>query len=112
VSPYNFVPEVRSELELPPRVEIHSATSVCSQKVRLVFAELDLGFESVVLNLQRGDQFEPGYLALNPETVVPTLVEGGRVTTQSNTIMHTHCELRRWSDPSLVSRTFPHRGAG
>ena len=26
VSPYNFVPEVRKELNLPPKVEIHDAT--------------------------------------------------------------------------------------
>ena len=26
VSPYNFVPEVRNSLELPPKVEIHDAT--------------------------------------------------------------------------------------
>ena len=26
VSPYNFVPEVRKDLDLPPRVEIHDAT--------------------------------------------------------------------------------------
>lgn len=69
----------------------HSLTSVCSQKVRLTLAELDLGFKSRVMDLKKGDQFAPDYLNLNPNAVVPTLVDGTQVVLQSNTIMQYLC---------------------
>lgn len=71
----------------------HSLTSVCSQKVRLTLAELDLGFESRVMDLKKGDQFAPDYLKLNPNAVVPTLMDDAQVVLQSNTIMQHLCAL-------------------
>lgn len=69
------------------RVLYQSGTSVCSQKVRLVLEELGLQWRGVTLNLAQGDQFAPDYQAINPNSVVPTLVEDGRVFVESNTIM-------------------------
>lgn len=71
----------------------HSLTSVCSQKVRLTLAELDIGFESRVMDLKKGDQFAPEYLKLNPNAVVPTLVDGDCVVLHSNEIMRYLCGL-------------------
>ena len=51
----------------------HGRTSVCSLKVRVTLAEKALNFDSRLLTL-RGDQFEPQYLKLNPNAVVPTLI--------------------------------------
>ncbi len=36
----------------------------------------------------RGDQFDPGYMQLNPNAVVPTIVHDGRVVIESTVIMH------------------------
>lgn len=72
----------------------HSLTSVCSQKVRLTLAELGLGFESQVMDLKQGDQFAPAYLNLNPNAVVPTLIDGNHVVLQSHTIMRHLCALK------------------
>jgi glutathione S-transferase len=36
----------------------------------------------------RGDQFDPGYMKLNPNAVVPTLVHDGKVIIESSVIMH------------------------
>lgn len=69
----------------------HSLTSVCSQKVRLALAELGLGFDSRVMDLKKGDQFALDYLHLNPNAVVPTLIDGTLVVLQSNTIMQYLC---------------------
>jgi glutathione S-transferase len=55
----------------------HGRTSVCSLKTRLALAEKGIDFDSKLLTL-RGDQFEPAYMALNPNAVVPTLVHEGR----------------------------------
>jgi hypothetical protein len=37
----------------------HAGPSVCSIKVRLTLAEKDLAWDGKILNLQRGDQFQP-----------------------------------------------------
>ena len=66
----------------------HSGSSVCSQKVRLALAEKGLAWESMDIDMTRGEQFAPDYLALNPEGVVPTLVdEDGFVVRESSVII-------------------------
>ena len=65
----------------------HGRTSVCSIKARLALAEKGIDFASRLMTL-RGDQFEPGYLKLNPNAVVPTLVHDGNVIIESTVVMH------------------------
>ena len=65
----------------------HAPTSVCSQKVRVGLALMGLRYDSVLLNLGAGDQFRPAYLALNPDAVVPTLVDDGLVVVESSLIL-------------------------
>ena len=65
----------------------HGTTSVCSQKVRLALEEIGLDYDSRLLDLQKGDQFAPDYVALNPEAVVPTLVDDGLVVVESSLIL-------------------------
>lgn len=50
--------------------------SQASYRVRIALALKGLDAELVTLDLLKGDQFADGYRALNPEMVVPTLVEG------------------------------------
>lgn len=64
----------------------HANISTCSQKVRLALAEKGVKYESVVLNLRAGDQYDPGYRKLNANAVVPTLVNGEDVITESTVI--------------------------
>jgi glutathione S-transferase len=65
----------------------HGRTSVCSVKVRLALAEKGVAFDSRILTL-RGDQFEPEYLKLNPNAVVPTLVHVRNILVESTVIAH------------------------
>ena len=65
----------------------HSVESTCSQKVRFVLAEKKLEWKETWLNLRKGEQFDPGYLKLNPKAVVPTLVHDGRVVRESTVIV-------------------------
>jgi glutathione S-transferase len=65
----------------------HGRTSVCSIKARLALAEKGMRFDSQLITL-RGDQFDPGYMKLNPNAVVPTIVHDGRVVVESTVIMH------------------------
>ena len=65
----------------------HNDMSSCSQKVRLGLAEKHLDWGSEHLSLRDGDQYEPAYLALNPNGVVPTLVDDGHVIIESQVIL-------------------------
>ena len=64
----------------------HSDTAVCAAKVRITLAEKQLPFEGRLMDLQKGDQFKPDYLALNPNGVVPTLIHDGDVLIESTVI--------------------------
>ena len=57
----------------------NAAQSTCSQRVRFVLNAKGLAFEEKKLDLLAGDQLKPDYLALNPNGVVPTLVDDGEV---------------------------------
>ncbi len=50
--------------------------SQASYRVRIALALKGLDAELVTLDLLKGDQFAQAYRALNPEMVVPTLVDG------------------------------------
>lgn len=65
----------------------HNAMSSCSQKVRVALAEKGIAFDSQLLDLQRGDQFTPAYLKLNPSALVPTLEHQGRSYVESTLII-------------------------
>jgi glutathione S-transferase len=77
----------------------HSEMSVCAAKVRIVLAEKKVEWTGVVLNLRGGDAQKPEYLKLNPNAVVPTIVQDGRPLIESTVI----CEYLddRWPDPPL-----------
>jgi len=61
--------------------------SVAAQKVRLVLAEKGLPWRSTYVDLRNGDVMKPGYLALNPLGVVPTLEHDGAVIRESGIII-------------------------
>jgi glutathione S-transferase len=65
----------------------HSINSVCAQKVRIVLHEKGLDCVEHMMTLQ-GDQFDPSYLKLNPNAVVPTLVHDGRPVIESSVILY------------------------
>jgi glutathione S-transferase len=71
----------------------HGQTSTCSSKVRIVLAEKGLTWTGKVLDLHRGDQFDPGYLALNPKAVVPTLMVDGAPVIESGLILQLADEI-------------------
>ncbi len=65
----------------------HGWRSSASRRVRLCLAEKGLDYESRLVDMIRGDQHSPEYLAMNPNGVVPCLVlEDGRVLYESSVI--------------------------
>ena len=65
----------------------HNINSVCAQKVRIALIEKGLDVKEHLLTL-RGDQFDPAYLKLNPNGVVPTLVHDGNTIIESSLILY------------------------
>ena len=61
--------------------------STCSQRVRYLLHAKGLAFAEHRLDLFRGDQLKPDYLAINPNGVVPALVHDGRTVIDSAVIM-------------------------
>jgi glutathione S-transferase len=63
------------------------ANSVNVQKVLWCLRELDLAYERIDAGMAFGRNTEADYLAMNPNARVPTLVDGGFVLWESNSIM-------------------------
>ena len=78
----------------------HSTTSVCAIKVRLTLAEKELDYDGELLNLREGEQHKPGYVKLNPNHVVPTLIHDGKAIIESTLIVEYLDET--FTDPPLM----------
>ena len=70
----------------------HGGFSVCSAKVRVGLAEKNSAWESFPIDLVAGEQFDPNYLKINRNGVVPSLIDDGTVITESSIILeHIDC---------------------
>jgi glutathione S-transferase len=64
----------------------YSWYSICSEKVLICLFEKELSFEGHHIDLFDFDQVAPAYLAVNPNGVVPTLIDQGRPVFESTVI--------------------------
>jgi maleylacetoacetate isomerase len=77
--------------------------SQAAYRVRIALGLKGLAMEKVTLDLLAGDQFAADYHALNPEGVVPTLIDGeGEPLTQSLAILEYLDE--KYPDPPLLPK--------
>ena len=56
-------------------------------KVALFLEEAGLPYEPIAVDTRKGDQHKPGYLAINPNAKVPSIVDGDAVVFDSNAIL-------------------------
>src|SRR5260221_7769505 len=61
--------------------------SIASFRVRVALRLKGLPFEEIPIDILSGEQFEPGYEAVNPERVVPTFIHDGHSVFQSLAII-------------------------
>jgi len=62
--------------------------SICCQMVRLTLAEKGVAYAKQTVDImQKAEQFEPWYTALNPKAVVPTLKIGEEIVTDTMVIV-------------------------
>ena len=64
----------------------HHWDSVCSFKVRMCLLEKQLKYENRIIDLIQFNNLQADYLALNPNGVVPTLVDDNNVVIESSII--------------------------
>lgn len=76
----------------------HHGSSVCAAKVRLALHEKGLEWTGHYIDILKGEQFTPEFLALNPKAVVPVLVDDGAVITES-TVINEYLEDRFPENP-------------
>lgn len=82
--------------------------SSCAYRVRIGLGLKGLSFESEFVHLRRGEQRAAEHLERNPQGLVPTLVDGDTVLSQSLAILEYLDE--RYPDPPLLPGTKVERG--
>ena len=56
-------------------------------KVALFLEEAELAYEAVPVDTRQGKQFDPAYVAINPNAKVPAIVDGDVTVFDSNAIL-------------------------
>src|SRR5271154_7017575 len=84
----------------------HSINSVCAQKVRIALHEKGLSAKEHLMTLA-GDQFDPAYMRLNPNAVVPTLVHEAPPIVEPPVILYYIDEVS--PEPPLMPRDLKSR---
>lgn len=62
--------------------KLYGASSTAGTAIHWLLLELDVPFQAVLLDFEKGEHKTPEYLALNPDGVVPTLIVDGAPVTQ------------------------------
>ncbi len=55
-------------------MKLYMTPGSCSTGIHIILEELEEAFEAYIVNLPAGDQFKADYVAINPESTIPTLV--------------------------------------
>jgi glutathione S-transferase len=74
-----------------------------SREVRIVLAEKGLAFESVIVDVMKGETRTPAFLAMNPFGKVPVLADGD-LTLYEASIINEYLD-ERYPDPPLMPKT-------
>ena len=72
-------------------------------RVRIALGLKNLGYENAFIHLRRGEQCAPGFLATNPQALVPALADDGALLTQSMAIIE-YLEETHPTPPLLPTR--------
>jgi maleylacetoacetate isomerase len=72
-------------------------------RVRIALNLKGLAYDGVYIHLRRNDQAKPDYRGVNPQSLVPTLEDGGETLIQSLAIIEYLDEIH--PDPPLLPRT-------
>lgn len=74
--------------------------SLATFRVRIALSIKGIDYDGAAIDLIRGDQFDPEFKRVNPQMVVPALVDGDHVLTQSMAILEYLDEI--YPEPPLL----------
>lgn len=100
--------ECRAALASKHPMQLHSYfRSSAAYRVRIALALKGLAYENIPVNLRTGEQGGEAYRRLNPQALVPMLVDGSHALSQSLAIIEYLEETH--PEPPLLPRTAPER---
>ncbi len=56
-------------------IDLYTWTTPNGRKVSIMLEELGLPYRAHAINIGKGDQFKPAYVAINPNSKIPTIVD-------------------------------------
>lgn len=59
----------------PDRIQLYSVATPNGQKLGIALEELGLPYEAHKINIMAGDQFTPEFVAINPNSKIPAIVD-------------------------------------
>src|SRR3954462_11135542 len=68
-------------------IKFYFSTAPNPMKVALCLEEMGLAYEPIPVDTRKGEQHELGYLAINPNAKVPSIVDGDVTVFDSNAIV-------------------------
>ena len=68
-------------------IKFYYNTGPNPMKVALFLEEANVPYEAVPVDMMRGEQFAPGFLAVNPNAKLPAIVDGEATVFDSNAIL-------------------------
>mgnify|MGYP006107469355 FL=1 len=93
----------------------HGGISNCSMRVRMTLIEKGLNWESHHLDLKKKENISNSYFGINPNGLVPTLVDNGVVHIESNEIIdyldHTYAKPSLRSGDEIELKSWLHLAA-
>ena len=64
-------------------MKLYYAPGACSLGIHVLLEEIGKPFEGIRVNLREGEQYQPGFVRINPKSKVPTLIsDDGSVLTE------------------------------
>jgi glutathione S-transferase len=70
-----------------PMLKLYQFPKTTSDRVRWLLDELSIPFEGITVDLMTGENRQPGYLKINPNGLIPTLVDGDATIFESGAIL-------------------------
>ena len=80
-------------------MRLHYYPGFISLAPHIIIEEIGLDYELAFVNLHKGPNRNPSYLALHPDGLVPVLEDDGLVLYESTAIILHLLELKRGSSP-------------
>ncbi len=68
-------PSEKWVIEHPERIQLYSFATPNGVKVSTALEELELPYEAHLVNILKGDQTDPGYIKISPNSKIPVIVD-------------------------------------